>query len=277
MGCAIARLQQQYEISNPALRFSDFMNAPINGFDMHYEVFGEAGSPLLWLSGWTGTGADWKFVFKDVPAGFQIIGPDLRGNGASSGFEGIHRFEQSARDVFALLDHLGVERVKAIGLSGGGIALLHMATQQPSRIDAMVLVSVPPYFPQQARAIQRAFAFEALPELEQSMMRQRSQGGDSQIAWLIEQTHNMAESTDDVNFTPQMLNTVQARTLIVFGDSDPLYPVSLAHELRSHIPNSSLWIVPGGGHGPVFGAHAALFEETVTAFLKGRECRLTDS
>jgi len=190
------------------------MNTDINGFTMHYEVFGDAGSPLLWLSGWTGTGADWKFVFSDVPAGFQIIGPDLRGNGASSGFDGTHRFEQSAWDVFALLDQLGVKRVSAIGLSGGGIALLHMAIQQPQRIEAMVLVSAPPYFPQQARAIQRAFALEALPEREQTLMRQRSQGGDKQIAWLIEQTRNMAESTDDVNFTPQMLHTVQARTLI---------------------------------------------------------------
>jgi pimeloyl-ACP methyl ester carboxylesterase len=249
------------------------MEANINGSRMHYEVFGSAGGPLLWLHGWSGTGADWKFVFKDVPEGFQIIGPDLRGNGASAGFEGTHHFQQSARDVFALLDFLGVERVKAIGLSGGGIALLHMAIQQPERIEAMVLVSVPPYFPEQARAIQRAFSFEALPEREQTLIRQRSQGGEKQIGWLIEQTHNMAESSDDVHFTRETLHTVQARTLVVFGDSDPLYPVELASELRRAIPDSSLWIVPNGGHGPIFGSHAARFEETATAFLAGGSLR----
>lgn len=245
------------------------MNAEINGFRMNYEVFGDAGSPLLWLHGWTGTGADWKFVFKDVPAGFQIIGPDLRGNGASSGFKGTHRFQESAEDIFALLDHLSIRRVKAIGLSGGGIALLHMAIQQPERIEAMVLVSVPPYFPEQARTIQRAFSFEALSEREQTMMRQRSQGGDKQIAWLIQQTNAMAESTDDVSFSPQMLHRVQARTLIVFGDSDPLYPVKLGFELQKEILDSSLWIVRDSGHGPIFGPHAAPFEETATAFLNG--------
>ena len=247
------------------------MYAEINWFLMHYEVFGDAGCPLLWLHGWSGTGADWKFVFKDVPAGFQIIGPDMRGNGASSGFEGIHRFQQSGRDIFALLDRLHIEQVKAIGLSGGGITLLHMAIHQPERIEAMALVSVPPHFPEQARAIQRAFSFEALPEREQTMMRQRSLGGDKQIAWLIEQTHKMAESTDDVNFSPQMLHAIQARTLIVFGDSDPLYPVKLALELKKEIRNSSLWIIPKGGHGPIFGPHAARFEETAIAFLNGRE------
>jgi len=245
------------------------MIAPINGFRMHYELFGGEGQPLLWLSGWTGTGADWKFAFQGVPSGFYIIGPDLRGNGASAGFEGVHTFRQSAHDVFALLDHLGISRVKAIGLSGGGIALLHMAIQQPERIEDMVVISAPPYFPEQARTIQRAFSFESLPTREQAMMLQRCHGGEPQIAWLIEQTHRMADSTTDVNFTPALLQTIQARTLIIFGDSDPLYPVELAKELQAGIPKSKLWIVPSGGHGPIFGPHAPQFEKEVTSFLHG--------
>ena len=36
----------------------------MNGFRMHYQLFGSEGQPLLWLSGWTGTGADWKFAFQ---------------------------------------------------------------------------------------------------------------------------------------------------------------------------------------------------------------------
>jgi hypothetical protein len=44
----------------------------------------------------------YRIVFKDVPAGFQIVGPDMRGNGASSGFEGIHHFQPSARDIFVI-------------------------------------------------------------------------------------------------------------------------------------------------------------------------------
>ena len=62
------------------------------------------------------------------------------------------RFARRRRDVLALLDHLGIARVKAIGLSMGAKTLLHMATQQPDRIDAMVLVSATPYFPAPARA-----------------------------------------------------------------------------------------------------------------------------
>ena len=70
-------------------------------------------------------------------------------------------------------------------------------------------------------------------------------------------------------FTPPLLATITARTLIVFGDRDFLYPVSLAFDLHAAIPNSHLWVVPNGGHGPVFGAHAPQFAETALAFLRG--------
>ncbi|MGI9100801.1 MAG: alpha/beta fold hydrolase [Terriglobales bacterium] len=244
------------------------MDLELNGYRLHYEIYGESGEPLLWLHGWSGSGQDWKYIFKDVPGGFRLIGPDMRGNGSSTGFEGMHSFRQSARDMFALLDHLGIERTKAIGLSGGGVALLHMATQQPDRIDAMVVVSAPPYFPQQARSLQRSFSFASLPPEQQAMMRQRSQGGEKQIEWLVKQSHLMAETYDDVNFTPPLLGTVQARTLLVFGDSDPLYPVKLAFDMKESIPRSSLWIVPKGGHGPIFGPDAPRFAETAIKFLQ---------
>ncbi len=84
------------------------MDFDANGYRMHYGLFGDpAGEPLLWLHGWSGTGEDWKYIFTDPPTGFRLIGPDARGNGASTGFEGTHSFKQSARDTFALLDHLG--------------------------------------------------------------------------------------------------------------------------------------------------------------------------
>ena len=51
----------------------------------------------------------------------------------------------------------------AIGLSMGGNILLHLATKQPDRIEAMVVVSATMYFPEQARAIMRQVAVENQP------------------------------------------------------------------------------------------------------------------
>jgi pimeloyl-ACP methyl ester carboxylesterase len=240
----------------------------VNGIDLHYETAGE-GEPLLWLHGFMGSGPDWRYIFKDPPVGYRLIAPDLRGHGASTNPAGTFSFQQFADDVLALLRHLKVDRVKAVGLSGGGITLLHMATADPSRISAMVVVSAPPRFPEQARAIQRQWSPAALSDLEMEQMRKRHTRGQSQIDQLFAQARGFAESYDDVNFTAADLARVTASTLIVFGDSDPLYPVSLAFDLHQAIPRSNLWVVPKGGHGPVFGAAAARFCETALAFLRG--------
>jgi pimeloyl-ACP methyl ester carboxylesterase len=86
---------------------------------------------------------------------------------------------------------------------------------------------------------------------------------------LFAQSRALADTWDDVNFTPPYLSTIIAETLIVFGDRDPLYPVSLAFELHAAIPASHLWVVPNGGHGPIFGEHSARFSETALSFLEG--------
>ena len=88
--------------------------------------------------------------------------------------------------------------------------------------------------------------------------------GDDQIRMLFDQMRGLKDSHDDMAFTPPLLATIAARTLIVHGDRDPLYPVELALEMYRAIPSSALWVVPNGGHGPIFGALAAPF---VTAAL----------
>jgi pimeloyl-ACP methyl ester carboxylesterase len=240
----------------------------VNGIDMFWEEFGE-GEPLLWLHGAMGAGSDWRYIFKHPPEGYRLISPDLRGHGASTNPSGTFTFRQSAMDVLRLLDHLNVSKVKAIGLSGGGITLLHMATLDPSRVAAMVVVSAPPYFPAQARAAMKHFSEGVIGPEEMDRMRQRHKYGDHQIQQLFAMVHSFADIYDDVNFTPPYLSTITARTLIVFGDRDFLYPVSLALELREAIPQSSLWIIPNGGHGPIFGDASAQFVSTAMPFLAG--------
>jgi pimeloyl-ACP methyl ester carboxylesterase len=69
---------------------------------------------------------------------------------------------------------------------------------------------------------------------------------------LWQQCRALKDSYDDMNFTPTDLARISASTLIVYGDRDPLYPVEMAVQMYRAIPKSALWIVPGGGHGPIF-------------------------
>jgi pimeloyl-ACP methyl ester carboxylesterase len=244
-----------------------FLN--VNGIEMYWEEFGE-GEPLLWLHGGMGSGRDWQHIFKEAPQGYRFIAPDLRGHGATTNPGGAFSFRQCARDVIGLLDHLNISTVKAIGLSGGGITLLHMATTESQRVKSMVIVSAPPYFPPEARAAMRLFSESVIGSEEMDRLRKRHKYGDRQIQQLIAIVHALADTYDDVNFTPPYLSTIETETLIVFGDRDPLYPISIAMELYRAIPRSFLWVVPNGGHGPIFRDMAPQFALNAMAFLSGR-------
>jgi len=241
---------------------------PVNGMEMYYETRGE-GEPLVLLHGGGGIGANWDLIFKEPPKGYRLIVPDLRGHGRSTNPSLVFTFQQAALDVYAILDLLGIERCKAIGMSLGAKTLLHMATQQPSRIEAMVLVSAAPYFPEQAREIMRSLSSENRSEAEWQQMRQWHKHGDDQIRALWRMGNAFKDNYTDMNFTPPYLATISARTLIVHGDRDPLYPVNLAIEMYEAISRSYLWIIPNGGHGPIFGDMAESFVKTALAFLRG--------
>jgi pimeloyl-ACP methyl ester carboxylesterase len=242
------------------------MMLDINGMQFHYDTIGD-GEPLLWLHGGMGHGPDWQHIFNESPAGYRLIAPDLRGHGRSTGAASTYSFRQSAVDVVALLDYLHIDAVKGIGLSGGGITALLLATMQPARVAAMVVISAPPVFPEQAKAIQRVFSETMLGDAELARMRDRHRR-EGQLETLIAQVHAMPDGNDP-NFSREQLATISAETLIVFGDRDPLYPVSLAVDLYEAIPRSWLWVVPNGGHGPVFGPAAGMFADTALRFLGG--------
>lgn len=222
---------------------------------------------LLMLHGFTGCGEDWRHVFTEPLTGFRVLAPDLPGHGQSLNRRETFTFADVARDMFAYLDDLGVDRVHAIGISAGANTLLHMATQQPSRVTAMILVSGTPRFPDQARLIMRSFTDDSRTAADWAEMRSRHHRGDDQIRALWRHAREFADDRDDMNFTAASLSRITARALIVHGDRDPLYPVELAVELLRGIPNSALCVVPNGGHGPIFGEQAAPFVRMAAAFL----------
>lgn len=154
-------------------------------------------------------------------------------------------------------------------MSLGAKTLLHTAIAEPERLSAMVLVSATPRFPEAMRAMFRAAASIPHTHEEWTAMRAVHVHGDAQIAALWQMPALFADDPTDMSFTPEQLARITTRTLVVAGDRDPLYPVELAVELYRGIPNASLYVVPGGGHGPIFEAERARFEERALGFLRG--------
>ncbi len=116
--------------------------------------------------------------------------------------------------------------------------------------------------------IVRNYTIESLPEAEKAKMRRRHPGGAAQIDLLFAHARAFFDSYDDLNFAGQDLARIRARTLIVQGDCDPFYRVSISEEIAAAVPNSELWIVRVGGHAPIGGESWAEFVRRAGQFLR---------
>ena len=259
---------------NPAIAqdsmSTEYESLQVNGITLAYRDIG-SGKALVLLHGFQNTGQQWDPYIEDLADKYRLIIPDLRGHGRSLNPSGKFITRELAQDVLTLLDLLGIDSFSAIGTSMGAMTLLHAATIQRERVDLMVLVGGTPYFPETARAIYRSVDPDSIPPERLTEMAHGHSGGVEQVLQLQRQFSSYKDSYDDMNFTVPYLASINASTLIVQGDRDPLFPVPVAIEMYDAIPNSYLWIVPNKGHdaGLRTTQGREIFIDTVLGFLAG--------
>lgn len=114
--------------------------ANINGQRLYFEDSGGTGAPVILAHGFL---MDHEMFAPQVAAlapEFRVITWDERGFGLTE-FDGKpFTYWDSARDCFALLDHLGIDRAVVGGMSQGGFVSLRAALAAPERVRALVLL-----------------------------------------------------------------------------------------------------------------------------------------
>lgn len=116
----------------------------INGTELEVEIAGE-GPPVLLVHGFPDCRDVWREqVPALVEAGFCVIVPDLRGCGDSAVPPRVsdYRLEQLVADLVALLDRLGVDRVRLVAHDWGAVIGWQLCLRHPSRVDRFVALSV---------------------------------------------------------------------------------------------------------------------------------------
>jgi pimeloyl-ACP methyl ester carboxylesterase len=120
----------------------------VNGFRQHVAEAGDPdGDPLVMLHGWPQHWWCWRKVIPGLADRYRVICPDLRGHGWSDAPAGGYGKQQFARDLVALLDELGLERVKLAGHDWGSMAGFLACIREPERFDRLLALSIAPPFP----------------------------------------------------------------------------------------------------------------------------------
>ena len=121
--------------------------APCGGLQTHYARAGE-GPAVVLLHGWPQHWWMWRHLIPSLAERHLVVCPDIRGLGWSDpgGDAAAYRLDRLARDLVALLDHLGLERVSLVGHDWGTAIGYQACLRWPQRFQRFVaLAGTPPW------------------------------------------------------------------------------------------------------------------------------------
>jgi len=251
------------------------------GIDVHYEIHGEGGTPLVLLhGGLINTQVQFGHLIPELAAGRRVIGIDLQGHGhtADRGDEPL-TVECLAKDVRAVLDHLGIETADVFGFSLGGATAIELAVHSPERVRRVIVSSVA-FRPDGNRGENAG----AVGSMSVDMLK----GSPMEAAYLATSPHpdheHLQKLLDKLGaflaeppaWTDEQIRGIAAPTLITVGDADMVHLEHAIEFLRLRggdvnadfvgLPASQLAVFPGTSHFTGI-ANAALVLDVVRPFL----------
>lgn len=114
------------------------------GVDFHFAEAGSGEEVVLCLHGWPQHWYEWRHLMPALADRYRVIAPDLRGFGWSEAPRNGYEKENLADDVLAILDELGIERVKLVGHDWGGWIGFLLCLKAPQRFDKYLSLNILP-------------------------------------------------------------------------------------------------------------------------------------
>lgn len=181
-----------------------------DGLALHYREYGNGEQVIICLPGLTRNCRDYEGLASHLSRRWRVITPDLRGRGKSQPDPNWKQYlpPTYARDMWTLLDHLGIDQVSIVGTSLGGLMAMIMADQQPQRLRAVVMNDVGPHVPPEAiaRLLQYVGRTPPQPDWESAVAMTRKNYGlaypDADNAFWEQQVRNAWSQRDDGSVAP---------------------------------------------------------------------------
>lgn len=116
----------------------------MSALELYHEKHGSPGpqTPLLLVHGGAGTiGTNWEFAIPVFADDRLVIGVELQGHGHTAHSSRPYTFDNSADDLAAIVDDLGLAHIDIMGFSNGGPTVLQFALRHPDLTRRIVVAS----------------------------------------------------------------------------------------------------------------------------------------
>ncbi len=114
----------------------------VRGLDFHLAEAGAGDDVVLCLHGWPQHWYEWRHLMPALADRHRVLALDLRGFGWSDAPRDGYEKENLATDVLAVLDQLGLERVKLVGHDWGGWLGFLLCLRAPQRFQRYLALNI---------------------------------------------------------------------------------------------------------------------------------------
>jgi pimeloyl-ACP methyl ester carboxylesterase len=235
----------------------------VGGWPISYEAAGE-GEPVVFVHGLSGSTRWWFRNVRTIAERHRIYLVDLPGFGTMRSLRGRFVLAETATWLSEWMEAAGLERAHLVGHSMGGYASVRLAASRPELVRRLVLV-VPAGVP-----AERSMLGHLVP-----LLLTVRHATPAFLAVLVQEALRMGPMTlwrvardllaEDVRGD---LRNIEAPTLLVWGENDPLIPPAVGDLLREEISNSRLLLLQRAGHVPMFDQPKE-FDAALLTFLSG--------
>ena len=213
-----------------------------DGTKIYYEVAGK-GKPLLLVHGFIVDGRSWKraALYNELlEKGYQVIIPDLRGNGRSGKPQDSLAYDNDAeaKDLMLLMNFFKIKKYSVVGYSRGSIITARLLVLD-KRIQDAVMGGMGTDFTntQWPRRIMfyHALIGDSVPELKGMVDYVKSQNRDQRALAYLQRSQPSTSK--------EALHKIKQPVLVISGSEDE--DNGSATALAKLLPHSTLVTVPG--------------------------------
>lgn len=253
--------------------------ASLNGTTIAYEDSGGSGPAVILSHGFLMDHSMFDHQVAALRDRYRVITWDERGFGGTRA-TGEFTYWDSANDVLALMDHLGIGSAVVGGMSQGGFLSMRVALTAPERVRALILIdtqagtedpaTIEPY--NQLHEAWVAHGAVAVQDVIAGIILGPGTWTDWFAKWAVLEPEQFTKAfhclmhRDDIT---DRLGEIGCPTLVIHGDADVAIPLAKAEQLRDRISGpTELVVVPGGPHAANM-THPEPVNAAILRFLAG--------
>jgi 3-oxoadipate enol-lactonase len=231
--------------------------------ELRHQLSGRPGAPVLVLGNSLGTtGELWQAQLAAFEEHFLVLRYEHRGHGGSPAPSGPYTMDDLGGDVLALLDRLGLDRVRYAGVSLGGMVGIWLAAHAPDRIARLAVCCTTARFDAPDAYLERADRVrrEGIGALaEQVVSRWFTPSFLSRQTATVERFQQTLSGCDNEGYAGccealaamdllPVLPSITASTLVIAGEEDQATPPRYGQVIADAVPGATLQRVPDAAH-----------------------------